>query len=74
MDRYRIAVANAGLETFVDGRHLHVTCGGRQIAVMRVGRGGLFEWGWVEHPTGRSDFWDWAGWWRALGRAKERVQ
>ncbi len=74
MERYRSAVANAGLETFVDGRHLRVTHGGRQIAVMRVSTVGDFEWGWVEHPDGRSDHWGWAAWWRELQVAKAWIE
>jgi hypothetical protein len=72
MDRYRSAIEGAGYSTFADGRHLHVSFGSRQVGVLRVGAGG-FEWGWVEHPdgNGRSDFWEWAAWWKALRKVKQ---
>jgi hypothetical protein len=65
MDRYISTIEGAGFSTFVDGRHLHVSFGARQVGVLRV-EGGVFAWGWVGREGGRDDFWEWAAWWRAL--------
>jgi hypothetical protein len=70
MEDYDEAVQGFGFRTFIDGRHLHVSDGPRQVGVMRVTPSGDFEWGWVEAENGRSDFWEWAAWWKALRKVK----
>jgi hypothetical protein len=70
MDEYLIAVEQAGFRGFSDYPHLHVSLGARQIGVMRLGDDGKFQWGWVEVENGRSDFWEWAAWWKALRKVK----
>lgn len=70
MGEYVTAIEGFDFDVTVDGRHLHVSVGLRQVAVMRVTRSGDFEWGWVGRDAGRDDFWDWAAWWKALRKVK----
>jgi hypothetical protein len=73
MEKYLAAIEGDGFRTWHLGSSAHVQQpNGVQVAVFRVTAAGAFEWGWVEHPdgNGRTDFWEWAAWWKALRKVK----